>query len=273
MVYVINMLRNNLDFGEYKKVSLVILVKIDRICRDNGINYFLFAGTLLGAVRHKGYIPWDDDIDICLMREDYDRLAKIIQNGDYGLNFIRIEENADAIHPYGKICDVNTKLVEKHFKTIKGYGAFVDVFPLDYLPESDAKLEKLLKKYYNKLRIVIHSARESYSTTGSKTANFKKAVAFYLTRLVNTHKLVKKINDKAKSLNKVKTSRVGYLCCKTASLLEDYSQTSEVEFEGYKFFAPKDPDRVLKAHFGDYMKLPPEDQRIPNHQLECYFLD
>ena len=262
-----------MDVDEYKKVSLEILVKIDKICRENGIKYFLFAGTLLGAVRHKGYIPWDDDIDICLMREDYDRLAKIIQNGDYPLSFIRVEERPDTIHPYGKICDVNTKLIEKNFKQMEGYGAFVDVFPLDYLPESDAKTEKLLKKYFRQLRILTHSARTSYEKTESTVLNIKRALAFHLTRLVSTRRLVKKINDNAKALNKQKTNRVGYLCCRTASLLEDYSETSEVEFEGYKFYAPKDPDRVLKAHFGDYMKLPPEDQRIPNHQLECYFID
>ena len=97
-----------LTMEEYKQVELGILIKIDKICREHNINYFLYAGTLLGAVRHQGFIPWDDDIDISMLREDYDKLAKIIQNGDYGINFIRIEENPDTIYPYGKICDTTT---------------------------------------------------------------------------------------------------------------------------------------------------------------------
>ena len=118
-----------LTLDEYKAVVRDVLFKIDDICRENGLTYFLDSGTLLGAVRHKGFIPWDDDIDIAMFREDYNRLADIIQNGHYGLNFLRIEECPDTIYPYGKICDTSTTLVEKNFRTPEGYGAFVDVSP------------------------------------------------------------------------------------------------------------------------------------------------
>ena len=149
---------------------------------------------------------------------------------------------------------------------MEGYGAFVDVFPLDFLPESREEMEKVRKKYYRKLQILTHAARTSYERTDSKTLNMKRALAFAFTRFVDPHKIVRKINDDFKAFNNKKTGRVGYGCYKTAWLLEDYLETSEV-------LAPKDPDRVLSAHFGNYMQLPPEDQRIPNHQLECYYLD
>ena len=109
-----------LSVEEYKQIEIEILIKVDKICRENNINYFLFAGTLIGAVRHKGFIPWDDDIDISMLRSDYDKLAYIIQNNDYGLNFIRIEENPDTIYPYGKICDKSCLFSEQRCKACPG---------------------------------------------------------------------------------------------------------------------------------------------------------
>ena len=262
-----------ISLNEYKKVILNILVKVDQICRENNINYFLFAGTLLGAVRHKGFIPWDDDIDISMMREDYNQLAKVIQNGDYGLNFIRIEEHVDCIYPYGKICDKNTVLIEKNFKTVEGYGAFIDVFPFDYMPDSDEEMRKLSKKWFRKYQFLTHCARTGYEKNQSTSTNLKRTLAFALTRCFDSGKIVINMNEAFKNMNGRITKHVGLAWWKCAWLAEDYSETSEVDFEGYRFLAPKDPDRVLKTHFGDYMKLPSKDQRVLKHQLECYYRD
>ena len=259
-----------LTVEEYKQVELDILIKVDQICREHQINYFLFAGTLIGAVRHKGFIPWDDDIDISMMRADYDRLAKVIQSGDYGLNFIRIEENPDCIYPYGKICDTNTELIEKNFKPVKGYGVFIDVFPFDYMPDSDADMTKLSRRWFRKYQFLTHSTRTSYKKTDSVVTNLKRAMAFALSRPFNSAKLVKAMNDSFIAMNGKVTNHVGLAWWKKAWLAEDYQETSEVDFEGHRFLAPKNPDRVLTTHFGDYMMLPPEDQRILKHQLECY---
>lgn len=258
-----------LTMEEYKQVELGILIKIDKICREHNINYFLYAGTLLGAVRHQGFIPWDDDIDISMLREDYDKLAKIIQNGDYGINFIRIEENPDTIYPYGKICDTTTTIEEKNFKEVAGYGVFVDVFPFDYLPEDEQERARLKKKYFNMYRLLTHSARTGYVKTDSAVTNFERGVAFHLAKLVNTNRLITKMNSDFVNLNKKKSDHVG-LPWYWAQRLEDYQSTSEVIFEGHSFLAPKDPDRVLTTDFGEYMKLPPESERVPKHTLICY---
>lgn len=258
-----------LTLDEYRKVELDILIKIDKICREHNINYFLFAGTLLGAVRHQGFIPWDDDIDISMLREDYDKLAEIIQNGDYGLNFIRIEENPDTIYPYGKICDTTTTIEEKNFKEVAGYGVFVDVFPFDYLPEDEKERARLKKKYYRMYKLLTHSARTGYVKTDSVITNLKRGTAFQLAKLANTNRLIEKMNSDFVKLNEKKSNYVG-LAWSIAWLLEDYQSTSEVSFEGHNFLAPKNPDRVLKTHFGDYMKLPPENKRVLNHTLVCY---
>lgn len=258
-----------LSVDEYKQIELELLIKVDQICRENNINYFLFAGTLIGAVRHKGFIPWDDDIDISMLRDDYNKLAHIIQNGDYGINFIRIEENPDTIYPYGKICDESTIIEEKNFKSVNGYGVFIDVFPFDYLPESERERKKLKRKYFRMYQLLTHSSRTGFVKSDSFVINIKRACALHFSRLFNTNCLVTKMNSDFVRLNNSRSNLVG-LAWAFAWPLEDYLATSEVTFEGHQFMAPLNPDRVLKIHFGDYMKLPPENERILKHTLECY---
>jgi len=258
-----------LSIDEYKKIELEILIKVDKICREHNINYFLFAGTLLGAVRHQGFIPWDDDIDISMMREDYNKLAKIIQNGDYGINFIRIEENPDTIYPYGKICDETTFVREQNFKPVKGYGVFIDVFPFDYLPEEERVRMKLKKKYYRLYQVLTHSSRTGYVKTDSTSTNIKRALAMRFSKLFSVNHIVKKMNSSFIELNEKKTPFVG-LAWAFAWPAEEYLCTSDVVFEGYPFKAPLNPSHVLRIQYGDYMKLPPESEQVAKHSLECY---
>ena len=261
-----------IEIDEYKQVVLSILERIDMVCKENGLKYFLFAGTLLGAVRHKGFIPWDDDIDICMMREDYDKLASIMKQTDYGLRFIRIEENTDTIYPYGKICDTKTAMIEHNFKQVNGYGAFIDVFPFDYLPDSAEERKKLKRKYFKMYQLLTHSSRISYVKTESIFLNVKRQLALMLGQFFKTEKLVRKMNKEFKEFNKEKTNTVG-LAWALGWPAEEFAETSEVIFEGLTFCGPKNPDKVLTIHFGDYMKLPPESERVNKHNLECYYID
>lgn len=258
-----------LSLDEYRKIELEVLIKIDKICRDNNIKYFLYAGTLLGAIRHKGFIPWDDDIDICLLREDYNKLAKIIQSGNYGINFIRIEENNDTIYPYGKVCDTTTIIEEKNFKQVKNYGVFVDVFPFDYLPDDKKEQEMIKKKYLRRMRAITHASRTGYEKTNSIKTNIQRAAAFNILKFKNSSKMVKKFNNDLVKLNREKSNYVGIAWVK-ALPAEEYLESSEVLFEGRKFMAPKNPKRILKILFGDYEKLPPKNDRILKHTLKCY---
>ncbi|MBR0139217.1 MAG: LicD family protein [Firmicutes bacterium] len=261
-----------LSLEDYRKTITGVLVKIDEICRGNGIKYFLFAGTLLGAVRHRGFIPWDDDIDICLLREDYDRLAALIQGSDCGLNFIRIEENKDTVYPYGKICDTSTILMEDNLRLVRGYGAFVDVFPFDFVPDSAEEREKLRKKQLLRWKLIQHSSRLRVIRTDDRKRNLMRYGAFVLGHMYDTRKLVERMNDECKALNENRTNTVGLVWDKSYPL-EEYLETSEVEFEGHRFLAPKDPDIDLTIKFGDYMTLPPEKGRVLKHSLKCYAND
>ena len=249
---------------EYKSILRDILFKIDDICRDNGIPYFLLAGTLLGAVRHEGFIPWDDDVDIAMKRKDYDKLAAIINSGDYGLVFIRPEDNLDTIYDYGKVCDTTTRVEELSFQTVQGYGAFVDVFPFDSIPDDETERKRLRRKYFNLQRLLTHASKTSIPTNG-----FARRIAFLLTRPINAPKLARWLNQQFREMNTGDTNWLGvpWMWHYPASL---FSSTTDVRFEGRNLTTFSDPDKALRINYGDYMQLPPEEQRVCKHGLRCF---
>lgn len=259
-----------ISLEEYKQITVDLLFAIDEICKENNLRYYIFYGTLLGAVRHKGFIPWDDDIDIVMPRNDYKKLSRIINEGIFNFNFISIETNKDTIYPHAKICDTRTVLYEKNFKTVKGYGAFVDVFPLDYAPNCEKQRLKEKNHLRHLVVLATHSSRTGFTLTSSILTNAKRIGAFLIGKLINTRRIIEYINNYMEKRNDVVTDyyRVfGGGIFKT-SWFTDYN---EVIFEGHKLSAPSDIDSVLKTSFGDYMKLPPKEEQVNKHSLDCYY--
>lgn len=259
-----------INANEYKQLVVDIMARVDRICRKNGIEYMIFFGTLLGAVRHKGFIPWDDDIDIVVKREDYNKLMGLFNDSKEGLIFISAETQNDTIFPYGKICDTSTVIHENNFRPVENYGAFIDVFPLDYLPENEKKRNSIVRKGTIIRKLIVHSARLDYTRSDSFVTNMKRKFAMAICTKLNTYKLVKKISSKDWAKTNCKTNYIG-LSWERVFQAEDLEGVSEVTFEGYRFFAPKNPDKILCTLYGNYMELPPENERISNHTLECYY--
>ncbi len=264
-----------LSIDEYKGKVLEVLVKIDKICRENNIEYYLGYGTLIGAIRHNGFIPWDDDADIIMLRAEYDRLREAINSGDYGIRFIDISNNQNTIYPFGKVCDTQTHLHEKNFRAVEGYGAFVDVFPLDFLPEDAIERAKLCKRTRTLARIITHSARTGYEKTGSVSLNVKRSIAMHLFRLLNTGKLVRMLDNQLREINKSATQIVGLPWDRgELSYPRTYFESHEEhEFEGHLLYIPVKFDEILRSNYGDYMQFPPEEQRKYSHSLECYIDD
>ena len=145
---------------EYKNLLLETMLKIDRICRDNSFRYSIVYGTLLGAIRHKGFIPWDDDMDIAMTRGEYAKLkAYISAHPELELNVIDINNQKDTIYACGKICDARTIVKESNFRPVEGYGAFIDVFLLDNIPD-DEKERKRFKAHARYLvKLIQHSSK------------------------------------------------------------------------------------------------------------------
>lgn len=262
---------------EYKSIVVSILAEIDRICRDNDLKYMLMYGSLIGAVRHKGFIPWDDDIDIVMPRNDYFKLMHIINSANNNYSFISIE-TGETIYPFGKVCDNTTIVKEKNFKTINGYGAFVDVFPLDYMPNNVLK-RKIYCFICRQYAIwITHSARTSFERSNSWKINLKRYIAFKIGRQLKTTRLINRLNSILINNDRKNkgSSYIGVPWGYNAEKLyptELFSDVTYLDFEGHKFLAPKEYDTVLKLRYGDYMKLPPKEEQVEKHSLECFLKD
>jgi len=254
---------------EYKKRVLNVLIKVDQICRENGFCYMICYGTLLGAVRHKGFIPWDDDIDIVMPREDYYKLADyIIAHPELELNYIDIYNREDTIYYCAKVCDPETIVKEARYKTIEGYGAFIDIFPLDYMPNDEKERIEYKKKALYWERLVQHSSKISIGKGKNLFHSLQIVGSYIYSHFFKTNKIIHKMHDTFISNDKIKTDYIG-VPYGTHFRSEDFAETTELEFEGHMFIAPLNYTRVLTTSYGNYMELPPEDKRVEHH-IVCY---
>ena len=253
--------------SKVKKIELEMLLEFDSICKKNNLSYFLFAGTLLGAVRHKGFIPWDDDIDVCMPRNDYQTFMRIGQKELSSKLFLQ-NHNTDKGYtlPFAKIRNVDTTFIEynaqrKHFNQ----GVFIDIFPMDGYPSD----QKRRKKYTFKQRMLKNVCYRSY--LGNSLFSKLKSIPIYI---VTGFKSAKRyINKYEKFVSKLEYGKTDLImifdgiACDKAYSYSSFNDKCKIEFEGYKLVSPKDYDRYLKEEFGDYMKLPPKENRVSGHKL------
>lgn len=236
-----------------RKAQLVMLdelIELDRICKKNNINYWLDSGTLLGAVRHKGFIPWDDDIDVCMLEEDYNMLLKIIEK-EINFKYFIQSQKSDKYYftPWIKIRDRNSIIICKENEKFH-QGVSLDIFPMNYYSDINKKLYKILYKIKN----------IKYGNL-----NEKRTIKNYLKVIL----IIFKINKLCEKIFKyfiknTKNKNIGYMY-EFIQLYKykDIFPLSEIEFEGYKFPCPNNADAYLKELYGDtYMELPPEKDRV-----------
>lgn len=246
---------------ERKALQFDILSKIDKICREKGFRYYLNSGTLLGAVRHKGYIPWDDDIDIAMPRPDYEAFYQYFrsENADSCMQLVSYRDKS-SIYPFFKMIDPRTTVVEHYVDPKYQTGVWVDIFPLDGVKKGDDSAFKRNESVKAKYNLII--ANPNNATTPLRKA-IKKVVT-PLFRRQDTYALAKQLDEELAATpisknNDVAMAMWGYGPCERTpySILE----TCELEFEGKLFFAPKQYDLYLSSLFGDYMTPPPIGQR------------
>lgn len=259
-----------INIDEEKEYLKEMLVEIKEICDANGIMYFLGGGTLLGAVRHKGFIPWDDDIDIMLPRKDYEKLIEVFNKQTKKAYKLLYYKNCKGYYyTYAKIVCENTILEENNFEPIKEMGIYIDVFPIDYLPDNEQEIKKTFKEYNKYYKLLnFYKIKDHSVFTNNKLKIFIKNS---LKKVLKKEKIIYKIVDK---INKVCTKYMdtNTVACITGRYQEkeimnkDYMDGYvEVEFEGVKYKAPKGYDEYLKKHYGKYMELPPKEQQIAAH--------
>lgn len=266
--------KNELREAQIKLVNM--LKDVDKVCRENNIDYWLTAGTLLGAIRHKGFIPWDDDIDISMMRKDYNKFMEIGKdklNHKYFIQSIYSDENSE--NQFMKVRDRNSIL--RMNKREKGHtGIFIDIFPMDSFTKNDSKIfikNKLMRKI--KFHWMKYAKIKSPFLKNIKGNVVKIIAKTYFS--INKEYDYKNINEELKmylSNMKYDVENEDHIRYGIESIhnsiyyRKDIFPLIEVEFEGYKFRAPNNYDRFLKTFFGDYMKLPKVEDRKPHHIME-----
>lgn len=266
------------SMDEYKQLLVGVLEKIDYICRSNNLQYSIFYGTLLGAVRHHGFIPWDDDVDIVMPIEDYDLFCDLVRKGSYGINIIRPEENMDTCFPFGKVCDIRTSIQESNLGPIEGYGAYVDVFPFYRIPSGTSKWDNMTR-WLTIRRFASYAKLTKYTKSASTVKNNFRFLEFQLCKFFNPRKLALKDMREQRDLNEYVLKNNlqftwGTLIEKGRFPSDIFVGQKDVEFEGRRFLGTSDPDKCLRLRFGDnYMTPPPESERIAHHYLRCYIND
>lgn len=261
---------------ERKAIQLEILSAVDKFCKENSINYSLGYGTLLGAVRHKGFIPWDDDIDLVMLREDYEKFERDFPNEYLGKYvFLSTNKYPNWHLPFGKLADNRTLIQERKAQTIP-HGINIDIFPLDDVPEDEETFLRFKKKM--QFLMACHRIKIFKITKESSLRNrmLGRLLKFVLLP-VSQSSLLRNIIKLSKSYNGKEHSRVYYnpSIDKSKSLKKAlFSNYSSVVFEEQEFLSIQDTHSYLVAMYGkNYMTPPPEEKRGTLHTSDAYWIN
>jgi lipopolysaccharide cholinephosphotransferase len=263
---------------DIQKRGLQILLEVDALCKRNNITYFLEGGTLLGAVRHKGFIPWDDDVDIVMLREDYDKFVKISMDQLPERYFVQTNDS-DKYFPFGFARIVDRKSKYLYDKNKYRTGFCLDIFPID-----NAHDNKIIHGFNMFMIKAIQGLTKSkialdISKYNGTITKMMVAVSALVGKLFTTRFLIKVQNRISLSCNRNNTK---YKCCYSYpfSFLnrlfpsDVFGDVKMLEFEGHMLPAPKSWEKVLTILYGDYMTLPPVEERVPMHGYDkVVFLD
>ena len=263
-----------MDSVTLKKLQLFerdMLCVVDKFCKENGIKYSLYAGTALGAVRHGGFIPWDDDIDICMERSEYQRFLKLWrEKGVEGYSLRGTDLPDYEEHNHSKILKDGTLLCSKaELEKDYHHGIWIDIFPIDKVP-TDKRLRK--KVFFSQKVRLVYTRTHAFEKGGKFLKILSKMLKLIprksQLKIRNRHeKKILKYNNiltenyDLMSLSCPEGMRIFY----PPNMLDEFTT---IKFEDKEFSITTEWDKMLKANFGDYMKLPPEEQRICKHNPE-----
>ena len=261
---------------EYKSILIKIVVELDRVCNENGLRYFLTGGTMIGAVRHHGIIPWDDDIDVVMPRKDLEKL-KMIASGVFSSDYELIDHQTEGYHfRFAKLYYKNSTVVEDEYNFYVG-GVWVDVFAFDGLPGDKAEARKYYNEHYAKNWYRLYSLYSPCGIVLNKGVKpFMQSIRKCLRHLLyNKRGLIEKLEAAAAKYDFDSSEYIinfqGGYGLKEMTRREYFDEYILIDFEGYKLRVPKGYDSYLTDIYGDYMTLPPIEKRNTNHTF--FFVD
>jgi len=260
-----------ITLDEHKQIMLEILLVFASFCEEYGLKYYLDAGTLLGAVRHKGFIPWDNDMDICMMRSDYDRMVDILRERHYRLNnHIILERPENSLFCFCKLSDTRTKLIEYPDTWPEESFVYIDVFPKDGIKDLSFKT-KMVCKISGLLSQLHWFNKHSIPYWKEKKKGLKKWIACIASLLVKDKNRPYRLQQK---FIKWYAKNHPFVSCEYANTLVNgefypichrncFDDRILLDFEGKQFYGPKGYDEWLRVLYRDYMiPPPPEKQRV-----------
>ena len=263
-----------IDSEEMKLIQMDILDALQRFCMENGLTYSLSSGSLIGAVRHRGYIPWDDDIDVYMLRADYNRLMEKfpeVYDGRFAIG--SLERNPKWDRTFAKMYDNRTVLVENRRDAVET-GINIDIFPIDEVPADDT-----IWLRYNKRRYFFcHLFEVKDRLVRDNTRSWWKTVVLLPLKALllpwSKRTMAERISAFAQKWNGCNSGRV--YNCAWGEVFDPFSKSLfdeiiDIPFEDRTFKCFAGYDEYLRATYGDYMKLPPEDRRVSHHKFKAWY--
>lgn len=271
-----------LSFRETQLGAYEILKFIDRVCREQGIQYFLMYGSLIGAIRDKGIIPWDDDIDVMMPRPDYDRFMDYCKKNQKIISPFKLFEKTlvpDYPHPIARMSDMRYYIVFENEKDY-GIGLFVDIYPLDGVGNDIGKARALVHASYRNASLCFLTSRKKFGVdnTATKLRLLAKIPAYIWARIMGNEHYY---NKSKKLCLRYSYSESRYVSGVAQPWREkkkenkniydkEWFEPIEAQFEDGIFYIPKNYDKILTMGYGDYMTPLPENQRHTHHTYDTY---
>lgn len=257
-------------------IQIDMINEIHRICKENNIHYTVLCGSLLGAIRHKGFIPWDDDMDIALVREDYEKLLSILKTNPITDCFLQdFSTDEHYYQPYAKLIRNNTAYIEDYRKDCKAkHGIFIDIFPLDYISKPGLKTTKLRRWISRFITFAIwHKENCHMKRKGLKKAINLIAIPISIFPKAFLIKLQNKLVIRKRENNSYVASMFSsnYETDRLYFNVTDFDNLIELPFENTVVCGPMNWEENLKRLYRNYMQLPPEDKRNSGHDV--YLID
>lgn len=262
-----------------QKKSLESLVYFDDFCKKHDLTYFMLGGCVIGAVRHDGFIPWDDDIDVIMPRRDWERMLRVWKAEEDESRFVMLKTDGKSVftgNPFATLVDTSVTLVKENQKDLDvPRGVVTDIFPLDGCP--DGKIARVLQYYHAMMYSLFIT--EVVPTKHGKVIELGSKILLSLVPSRQKRTKIWKKHERKLKCYPLKTHEfctelyAGPYYMRKKYPAAAFSKAEYHDFEGMKVPLPCGYDAYLKTAFGDYMELPPEEQRVPHHDLAYLDLD